>query len=74
MYLNTVRFGEIEYSADEIITFDKGIPGFDNLKQYIIFPLDEEKKDIFSYLQSIEDVGVGFYLVNPFEFFNYYDF
>ena len=52
--------GTMVYEADEIITFEKGIPGFQNLKKFFIKEIGEDSP--FSILQSIEDKEIGFIL------------
>lgn len=56
--------GKITYKENEIITFEKGIPGFPNLKKYIIREALEDSH--FSIIQSIEDKDIGFILISPF--------
>ena len=42
MKINTKFFGEVEIADDKIITFDKGIIGFPELKHFTMLH-DEEK-------------------------------
>lgn len=56
--------GKITYEENEIITFEKGIPGFPNLKKYIIREALEDS--LFSIIQSVEDKDIGFVLISPF--------
>jgi len=67
MKLQTKNFGMIEYNEDKKIIFDNGIPGFEALKEYIIIE-DEDVESPFVYLQSVEDGGISFVLVNPYLF------
>ena len=62
--------GEIEYTEENIITFKKGIPGFEGFKKYILVNL--EGYEPFSLLQSIEDENIGMIVVSPYEFFSEY--
>ena len=55
--------GKIVYSESDIINFEKGIPGFDNLKKYVIKEVEETN---FSLLQSIEDSDLAFIITSPF--------
>lgn len=64
MELKTKYHETIEYKEEEIIYFKKGIPGFQNLKKFILFPVEEN--DFFSVLHSVEDSNVGFIVVSPF--------
>lgn len=63
--------GEIKYIKENIIKFKKGIPGFENLKEYILVDLEEYEP--FCLLQSLEDENVGLIVVSPYEFFEEYD-
>lgn len=65
MKLRTKNFGTIEFDKNKAIIFEEGIPGFNELKQYIIIE-DEEEDSPFAYLQSIEDGGVSFIIISPF--------
>ena len=65
MKLKTKNFGELDVQEDKIITFEKGIPGFNQLKDYIIIN-DQEETSPFCWLQSIEEPALAFVLVNPF--------
>ncbi|VYU41973.1 flagellar assembly protein FliW [Clostridium tertium] len=56
--------GKITYKENEIITFEKGIPGFPNLKKYIIREALEDSP--FSIIQSVEDKDIGFVIISPF--------
>ena len=56
--------GKMIYEENEIIYFEKGIPGFDNLKKYIIKEVGNESP--FNILQSIEDKELGFIIISPF--------
>jgi flagellar assembly factor FliW len=64
MEINTKYHGIKEYNEDEIITFSKGIPGFESLSKFIIFPLEEN--DEFRILHSIEDENLGLLVISPF--------
>ncbi|WP_010239576.1 flagellar assembly protein FliW [Clostridium arbusti] len=64
MELKTKYHGTIEYSEDEMIHFKKGMPGFLDLKKFLLFPVEEN--DFFSVLHSVEDNSIGFIVVSPF--------
>lgn len=63
--------GTMVYEADEIITFEKGIPGFQNLKKFVIKEAGEDSP--FSILQSIEEKEIGFILISPFLVYENYE-
>ncbi len=63
--------GKMMYENDEIIYFEKGIPGFDNLKKYIIKEVENDSP--FNILQSVEDKDIGFIIISPFFIHNDYE-
>lgn len=65
MKLNAHSFGEIEIEKEDIITFPDGIPGFENLKQYIIINNPDEENP-FQWLQSVDNGDLAFVIINPF--------
>ena len=72
MELVTRYHGIREYSDEDVIVFKKGIPGFKELKNFIIFPL--ESNEVFSILHSIENIEVGLVLVSPYAVIQDYEF
>lgn len=72
MKLNTRFYGTKEYDESDIINFPKGLPGFKDLKKFIIFSLEEN--NIFSMLHSIEDSNIGLIVVSPFYAMKEYEF
>ena len=64
MEIYTKYHGLREYNEDEIITFNRGIPGFESLSKFIIFTLEENVE--FSILHSIEDKNLGLLVTSPF--------
>ncbi|ATD54618.1 flagellar assembly protein FliW [Clostridium chauvoei] len=62
--------GKIIYSEEEIISFEKGLPGFGDLKQYVIKELSETP---FNILQSIENEELAFVIMSPFLIENNYE-
>lgn len=73
MKIQTSQFGEIELTDDRVLTFTKGIPGFEEMKKYVLLPADESSESPFFFLQSIESAKLSFFLVDPFSFFPEYD-
>jgi flagellar assembly factor FliW len=73
MKITTERFGEIEVSQESIITFSKGILGLDAAKKFVLFPADEQEETPFFFLQSVEEGGLCFFILNTFSFFPEYD-
>ncbi|NFT03703.1 flagellar assembly protein FliW [Clostridium sporogenes] len=64
MELNTKYHGCIEYEEKDVIYFQKGIPGFEELKKFIIFPVKDN--DVFSVFHSIEKEDMGIIVTSPF--------
>ena len=61
MLLNTKHFGEIDYDENTIITFEEGMPGFDDT-QFLL--LADNPNDLFCWLQSVEDGDLAFVLMD----------
>lgn len=72
MKLNTKYHNEVEIKDEEVLNFEKGIPGFPDEKKFIILPLNEDGS--FSVMQSVESAGLALVIASPFDFFNDYDF
>ncbi|NMM61270.1 flagellar assembly protein FliW [Clostridium sp. P21] len=72
MELSTKYHGIVEYDESDVITFEKGIPGFERLKKFIIFPAEEN--EVFNILHSIEDETIGLVVVSPFLYIKDYEF
>lgn len=72
MKLNTKYHGMIDYEEKDIIIFKKGLPGFENLKKFILFPV--EANEVFNILHSIEDEKIGIVVVSPFYSIQNYEF
>jgi flagellar assembly factor FliW len=73
MKLATKYHGEVEIHDNEIITFEKGIPGFEEEKNFAIIPYDN--KSPFYILQSTRNEELAFITVDIFTFHSdyYYD-
>lgn len=72
MKLNTKYHGVKEYEEKDIVEFKKGLPGFEKLKKFILFPVEEN--EVFSILHSVEDEDIGIVVVSPFLFIKDYEF
>lgn len=72
MKLMTTRFGELDIDDAEVLKFNQGIPGFEEMRQFIIVEAEEYLP--FSHLQSLENGELAFILVDPFELFEEYEF
>jgi len=67
MRIHTVNFGDLEIAQDAIITFADGLPGFPQLRRFVILEMEDIKP--FQYLQALPDDDtppIALYLINPF--------
>lgn len=69
--LSTEKFGNVRIKKENIITFDAGILGFEDLKQFVI--VDVEECLPFEWLVSVKDPLIAFPILNPMPFFTDYN-
>ncbi|MDR4889996.1 flagellar assembly protein FliW [Fredinandcohnia sp. QZ13] len=72
MKINTKYHGEVEIEQKDVISFDFGIPGFPDEKEYVILPL--AKESVFFILQSFKTEELAFIISDPFIHFSEYQF
>ena len=72
MLINTKFLGEVEIKESEILSFNQGLPGFPEYKQFILLSLDADLP--LALLQSIEEATIGFVVAFPFAFKQDYAF
>ena len=72
MLINTKFLGEVEIKESEILSFNQGLPGFPEYKQFILLSLDADLP--LALLQSIEEATIGFIVAFPFAFKQDYAF
>jgi flagellar assembly factor FliW len=66
MLVKTKHFGEIDLSEDKILTFDNGIMGFEEYKQYtILYDSDAEERPAVSWLQCCGLPELALPVVSP---------
>jgi len=65
--LSTNNFGNLRIEKENIITFEQGLLGFEELKQFAIIAVEECLP--FEWLVSVEDPIVAFPILNPTLFF-----
>lgn len=70
--LETKYQGEISINEADVITFEKGIPGFSDETSFVLLPFAEESP--FFIMQSVHTVGLAFIVTDPFTFYQNYDF
>jgi flagellar assembly factor FliW len=61
----------IEIDEPQILTFEQGLPGFEDEKQFVLLPIEGIE---ISMLQSIQTSELAFITTDPFQFFKQYDF
>lgn len=64
--LTTGRFGQIEYSAEDVVTMLDGVLGFPEFRQYLI--LQHKEGSPFRWLQSVDEPRLSFLVVDPCNF------
>ena len=64
MLIHTVNFGDLVVPEDKIIMFKEGLPGFPQLRRFVVLELDEIKP--FQYLQALDDPPITLFIINPF--------
>ncbi|MGI6776719.1 MAG: flagellar assembly protein FliW [Acetivibrionales bacterium] len=72
MQLNTKHFGVMDVDESRIIEFPKGIPGFEQVRKYILLGNGEEDS-LFKWLQSVDRPELAFVVTNPFSIKKDYD-
>lgn len=70
MNIETRLFREIEINDKNILTFNEGIPGFENFNKYVILDIEDSN---LKCLQSVENKDVCLILINPFDYFLDYE-
>lgn len=65
MKVTTKHFGEVEVDENKIVTFEHGIFGFEDHKQFIFFNENEEAKNGLSWMQSLDDSQLALPVINP---------
>ncbi len=61
--VHTTRFGEIEVNQADVIELPQGLIGFPELKKYVL--LDHDRDSPFKWLQSLDEGGIAFVIINP---------
>src|ERR1700748_25286 len=70
MQIQTSRFGSVSIEAEDVLTFPEGLLGFNELRRFVL--LDDPSDEIFAWLQSCDEPGVAFPLLEPELFINSY--
>lgn len=72
MKVKTTRFGEIEIAQEDLVIFPEGLPGFEDLHEFVLLPYEEKSPYVF--LQSASEDYIAFLMTNPFLFVKEYEF
>lgn len=72
MNIQTKYHGVFQLNKENILYFDKGIPGFPEETKFVILPLTDDEE--FGALQSINTPELAFVITNPFNFDKSYGF
>ena len=63
MIVQTSRFGAVEITNDDLISFPEGLLGFADLKKFVL--LDDPIDEIFAWLQCVDDGQIAFAVLEP---------
>ncbi len=63
MIYKTLRFGELDLLPNDVVTFPNGIFGFPELHRYCL--VDPGEDTLIVWLQSLEDLGIAFPVLEP---------
>lgn len=63
MKVQTTRFGELEVSPEDLITFPEGLLGFHRYKEYVLIQVAETSPLLW--LQSVQVPELAFVIANP---------
>lgn len=72
MNIQTKFHGEIAIQSDQLWNFPKGIPGFEEEKEFALLPI--EGNNMFQVLQSFKSSSVAFIVTNPYILVEDYSF
>lgn len=64
MLLDTKRFGQIEIDENGILDFPEGIPGFEDVKKFVLLGSSDENS-LFQWLQSVDNTELAFVVIEP---------
>lgn len=63
----TTRFGEVEYTPDNLLVFPEGLIGLPTLHSFVVMP--STKEGPLFWIQSVDDPAMAFILTDPTNFF-----
>ncbi len=71
MHVRTTRFGTVEIPDDRVITFPKGLLGFQSQKRFCL--LEPGNDPAFLWLQSLDEPSLAFVITDPSMFYKDYE-
>ena len=71
MLIQTKYLGELDITDDHILTFPKGLLGFESHNEFVLISIPEN--DRFIFLQDIHNSYVSFLLITPWDYFKDYE-
>ena len=67
MLVKTRHFGEINLEDDKILTFENGILGFEDYKNFtLLYDNEGDDKPNISWFQSLDEASLAIPVINPF--------
>ncbi len=63
MILHGTRFGDVDYTEEDVLTFHDGLIGFSSITQFII--VSGKPESPFRWLQSVEQPALAFLVTDP---------
>lgn len=67
MEVATTRFGTVEIAEDRVITFPRGLLGFQQQRRYCLLQPNDDA--CFFWLQCVDEPGLAFVVADPAQFF-----
>lgn len=71
MKIQSKFFGEVEIKASQIISFENGIPGFEEYNKFVL--LNFEDTENLKCLQSLDDSNICLVMISPWNYFKDYE-
>lgn len=65
MQVETLLFGKLEISPDQIIDFPKGLVGLTELRRFVLIHEEKQGAPVSYTLQSVEDPALALQIIDP---------
>lgn len=72
MLIQTKFLGEVKLNSEQLWRFPKGIPGFEDQKEFVLLPI--EGNSFFQVLQSTQKKDIALIVANPYVLVHEYSF